>query len=94
MTGIAAGMMKGTDVAATNVPGPPIPMFVAGAQVKQLIPFAPKGGAAMNVAFMSYNGKAEFGGNLDTAAIYDHDVMVRCLQESLDEVVAIGEEAG
>ena len=93
MTGIAAGMMKGTDVAATNVPGPPIPMFVAGAQVKQLIPFAPKGGAAMNVAFMCYNGKAEFGVNLDTAAIYDHDVMVRCLQESLDEVVAIGEEA-
>lgn len=26
-TALAAGMMKGTDVAATNVPGPPIPIF-------------------------------------------------------------------
>jgi len=89
-TALAAGMMKGTDVAATNVPGPPIPMYVAGAEVSQLVPFAPKGGAALNVAFMSYNGKAEIGVNLDTAAIYDHDVMIRCLQESLDEVVALG----
>jgi WS/DGAT/MGAT family acyltransferase len=92
-TALAAGMMKGTDVAATNVPGPPIPIYIAGAKVEQLIPFAPKGGAAMNVAFMSYNGKAELGVNLDTAAIYDHDVMVRCLQESLAEIVALGSAA-
>jgi WS/DGAT/MGAT family acyltransferase len=87
---LAAGMMKGTDVAATNVPGPPIPVYVAGAKVVQLVPFAPKGGAAMNVALMSYDGRCEFGVNLDTAAIYDHDVMVRCLQESLAQVVAVG----
>ncbi|MFN8126609.1 MAG: WS/DGAT domain-containing protein [Candidatus Nanopelagicales bacterium] len=60
---------------------------MAGARVDQLVPFAPKGGAAMNVAFMSYNGKAEIGINLD-AAIYDHDVMVRCLKESLAQVLA------
>ncbi len=89
-TALAAGMMKGTDVAATNVPGPPIPMYVAGAKVDQLIPYAPKGGAAMNVALMSYNGKCGFGINLDTAAIYDHDVMVRCMEESLAEIVALG----
>ena len=35
-----------------------------------------------------YNGKAEIGINLDTAAIYDHDVMVRCLEESLAQVLA------
>lgn len=88
-TALAAGMMKGTDVAATNVPGPPIPVYMAGARVEQMMPFAPKGGAAMNVAMMSYDGKAEFGINLDTAAIYDHDVMVRCLEESLAEITAL-----
>ena len=93
-TALAAGMMKGTDVAATNVPGPPIPVYMAGARVDQLVPFAPKGGAAMNVAFMSYNGKAEIGINLDTAAIYDHDVMVRCLEESLAQVLASVPEQG
>lgn len=89
-TALAAGMMKGTDVAATNIPGPSIQVYLAGASVEQLLPFAPKGGAAMNVALMSYNGKAEIAINIDTAAIYDHDVMVRCLTETLEEIVALG----
>lgn len=88
-TAVAGGMMKGTDIAATNVPGPPIPVFIAGARVTALVPFAPKAGAALNVALMTYNGIAQLGVNLDTAAIYDHDVMVRCLEESLAEVVAL-----
>jgi diacylglycerol O-acyltransferase len=90
-TALAAGMMKGTDVAATNVPGPPKAVFLAGAQVEKLLPFAPKGGAAMNLAMVSYDGKAEIAVNIDTAAIYDHDVMVRCLAETLEEVVKLGE---
>ena len=38
---LAGMMMKGVDVAATNVPGPPFPVFLAGAQVTTLVPFAP-----------------------------------------------------
>ncbi|MDZ7578287.1 MAG: wax ester/triacylglycerol synthase family O-acyltransferase [Candidatus Nanopelagicales bacterium] len=88
---LAAGMMKGTDVAATNVPGPPVPICSAGARIEQLIPFAPKGGAAMNIALLSYDGRAELGINIDTAAIYDHEVMVRCLSEALDEILALSD---
>ncbi len=89
-TALAGGMMKGTDVAATNVPGPPIPVFVAGARVEALVPFAPKGGAAMNVALMTYAGTAQLGINLDTAAIYDADVMIECLAETVEEFKALG----
>ena len=89
-TALGAGLMKGTDVAATNVPGPPIPMYVAGAKVEALVPFAPKGGAAMNVALMTYDGTAFLGINLDTAAIYDHEVMVDCIKESVEEIAALG----
>jgi len=89
-TALAAGMMKGTDVAATNVPGPPFPVYTATAKVTGIYPFAPKGGAAMNVAMLSYDGRVLFAINIDTAAIYDHDVMVRCFAESLDEVLALG----
>ena len=89
-TAIAGGMMKGTDVAATNVPGPPIPVYMAGAKVEQLVPFAPKCGAALNVALMTYNGIAELGINMDTAAIYDYDVLLECIQESVDEINALG----
>lgn len=89
-TALAGGLMKGTDVAATNVPGPPIQVYVAGARVQALIPFAPKGGAAMNVAMMTYAGTAQFGINLDTAAIYDHDVMIECIAETVAEFSSLG----
>ena len=89
-TAFAGGMMKGTDVAATNVPGPPIPVYFAGAKLEALVPFAPKGGAALNVAMMTYNGIAQLGINMDTAAIYDHDILLECIQESVDEIIALG----
>ncbi len=89
-TALAGGMMKGTDVAATNVPGPPIAVYMAGAKVEALVPFAPKGGAALNIAMMTYNGIAQLGINMDTAAIYDHDIMLECIQEATDEIKALG----
>ena len=90
-TRIAGGLMKGTDFAATNVPGPPFPLFVAGARVIRLVPFAPKSGAAMNIGLMSYNGRAEIGINIDREAIPDIDVLLRCLNESFEEVLAIAD---
>ncbi len=85
-TAVAGGMMKGTDIAATNVPGPPIPVYMAGAKVEALIPFAPKGGAAINIALMTYNGKAQLGINVDTAAVYDHEVLLECINEAVEEI--------
>ncbi len=85
-TAIAGGMMKGTDIAATNVPGPPIPVYMAGSKVEALIPFAPKGGAAVNFALMTYNGIAQLGINVDTAAVYDHEVLLECINEAVDEI--------
>lgn len=87
-TRIAGGLMKGTDFVATNVPGPPIPVFLAGARVSRFLPFAPKGGAAVNVALMSYNGKAELGINIDEAAVADPAEMMECLRESFAEIIA------
>lgn len=91
-TALAGGMMKGTDVAATNVPGPPIPVYMAGAKVDRMVPFAPKGGAAINIALMTYNGIAQFGVNIDTAAIYDADTMIDCLAAEVNEFIALGAE--
>lgn len=87
-TRIAGGLMKGTDVVATNVPGPPIPVYMAGAKVTRMIPFAPKGGAAVNVGLMSYDGSAEIGVNIDTEAVADPDLMLESLRSSFADVVA------
>jgi diacylglycerol O-acyltransferase len=93
-TALSGGMMKGTDVAATNVPGPPIPVYFAGSKVEALVPFAPKGGAALNIALMTYNNVCYLGINIDTAAVYDADVMVECIAESVEEFIALGAPEG
>jgi diacylglycerol O-acyltransferase / wax synthase len=87
-TRIAGGLMKGTDVVATNVPGPPIPVYMAGAKVTRMIPFAPKGGAAVNVGLMSYDGRAEIGVNVDTEAVSNPELLLDCLRQSFADVVA------
>jgi len=89
-TVIAGGLMKGTDVAATNVPGPPFPVYVSGARVTRLVPFAPKGGAALNAALMSYDGTAFLGITIDAAAVTDPDLLVDCLSAALHSVAASG----
>lgn len=91
-TRIAGGLMKGTDVVATNVPGPPFPVYMAGAKVTHMIPFAPKGGAAVNVGLMSYAGQAEIGVNVDTEAVSDPDFLMECFRTSFDEVLASASE--
>ncbi len=90
-TSISAGMMKGVDVAITNVPGPPIPLYSGGARVELLVPFAPKCGAALNVALMTYDGTAFVGVNLDARAIPDPEAFVEHLRAGFDEVLAIAD---
>ena len=87
-TRIAGGLMKGTDFAATNVPGPPFPVYIAGGLVTRLSVFAPKSGAAINIGLISYNGRAEIGINIDREAVPDVEFLVDCLNESFDEVLA------
>ncbi len=89
-TSIAGGLMKGTDFAATNVPGPPIPVYMAGSKVESMVPFAPKAGAALNIGLMSYDGKVFLGINIDRAAVGSPEELTDLLAESLESVVAVG----
>ena len=46
----------------SNVPGPPIPLYAAGAQVKGVFPFGPLlEGAGLNVTVLSNMGNVDFG---------------------------------
>lgn len=90
-TQAAAGMMKGCDLAITNVPGPPILLYSAGSEVQVIVPFAPKGGAAANVGLMTYNGTAYIGVVIDTRAIPDADEFIEHLRAGFDSVLAISD---
>lgn len=88
-TSISGAMMKGVDVAVTNLPGPPIPLYLAGARVTALVPFAPKAGAAVNLALMTYDGTAIVGLTMDPRAIPDSEVFVECMRAAFDQVLGI-----
>jgi WS/DGAT/MGAT family acyltransferase len=85
--GVIGAMLKGVDFLASNVPGVPVPMWLAGRQVRQFFPFGPTAGAALNVTLMSYAGQCCIGVNADAAAIPDPDVLLRCLRAGFDGVV-------
>ena len=92
-TYVAGGLMKGTDFVATNVPGPPIPVFFAGTQILRMLPYAPKAGAAVNCALMSYNGVAQVGVNIDTVAVPKPKELVADLKAGLEEIAALAGSA-
>lgn len=92
-TFVAGGLMKGTDFVATNVPGPPIPVYFAGAQILRMLPYAPKAGAAVNCALMSYNGVAQIGVNIDTEAVPKPQELVADLKAGMEEIVALAKAA-
>ncbi len=90
-TSIAAGMMKGCDLAVTNVPGPPVALYASGAKVRAIVPFAPKAGAAVNIAMLTYDGTAFVGLNIDTRSVPDADAFVEHIRTGFDHVLAIGD---
>jgi WS/DGAT/MGAT family acyltransferase len=50
------------NLVVSNVPGPPIPLYAAGAQVKGVFPFGPLlEGAGLNVTVLSNMGHVDFG---------------------------------
>ncbi len=84
---IIGGMMKGVDVLASNVPGPPFPLYIAGAKIVDFWPFGPPAGAALNVTMFSYDGTARFAFTIDTAAVTDHHRLMACFDAAVADAV-------
>ncbi len=86
---ILGAMLKGVDITTSNVPGPPFPVFMAGARVEEFYAFGPLAGAAINITLFSYDGTVHLGVNSDRAAVGDHELFTRCLRAALDDTVAL-----
>ena len=77
------------DLLVTNVPGPQVPLYVGDARVEAVYPVVPLGpGHLLAVGVTSYAGQVYVGFTADRAAIDDLDVLVSCLQDAVDELVA------
>lgn len=85
-TAVFGAMLKGIDFVTTNVPGPPVPVYVGGARVESQFAFAPMTGAAANIALLSYENDLNVGINTDPAAVPDPETLVDCLSGGFAEI--------
>ncbi len=87
--GLLGGMLRSVDVIASNVPGVPIPLYLAGAKMEAQYAFGPRSGAAVNITLLSYLDQLHIGVNTDPAAVPDGDKLVGCLRDAFDELLKL-----
>ncbi|MDQ1392483.1 MAG: diacylglycerol O-acyltransferase / wax synthase [Acidimicrobiaceae bacterium] len=87
--GVLGGLLRTVDVITSNVPGVPIPLYLAGAKLEAQYPFGPRSGAAVNVTLLSYLDGLFIGVNSDPAAVPDQATFMACLRDGFDEVLKV-----
>jgi len=88
-TGLFGSMLKGIDFVTSNVPGPPVPVYLLGARLERQIAFGPMTGAAANITLLSYIDQLDIGVNTDPRAVEHPDLFIDCLRQGFDEIVAL-----
>ena len=72
---------------STNVPGPQIPLYLAGHKLLHWYPLGPlASGIGLFVAMLSYNQKLTFGTTVDPRQVPDVWLLAGCIRESYDEL--------
>jgi WS/DGAT/MGAT family acyltransferase len=76
------------NLVVTNVPGPQMPLYVLGRQMREIYPLVPLARRqALCVGIMSYNGQVDFGLVGDYDAMADLDSFALDLEGAVREVV-------
>jgi diacylglycerol O-acyltransferase len=85
---VAAEVMRRQhDIVITNVPGPQLPLYAAGARMVASYPVLPLTAAhPLTIGVTSYDGEIFLGLNGDRYAVRDLDVLAQCLSDSLQEL--------
>ncbi len=75
------------NVTISNVPGPPFPLYVAGAQMKATYPIGPIfDGGGLNITVMSYMDSLDFGFLVCPELIPDPWQLADALHEALEQM--------
>jgi len=78
------------DVQASNVAGLTKPVYTAGARIERMYPIGPLPGCAVMTVLLSYAGTCSIGINTDPAAVTEPDLLLTCLADGFDEILALG----
>ena len=90
VTAMWGSMLKGVDVCITNIPGPTLETYLAGARVERMYAFAPPSGAAVNVSLVTSADRVCIGIVVDRAAVPDSPKMATCLADGFEKVLRLG----
>ena len=85
-------VLRKVDFLASDVPGLPVPVYLAGAKVRVQYAFGPTIGSAVNVTLLTYVDTCALGIDVDTGAIPDYEEFYDCLVAGFDEVLALADE--
>jgi WS/DGAT/MGAT family acyltransferase len=86
-SGLADVLPMAANVCISNVPGPNVPLYGAGAKVAALYPVSiPAHGCALNLTVQSYLGNLDFGLTADRKAVPD---MTRLADDLIDSFTAL-----
>jgi len=84
-------VLRKVDFLASDVPGIPVPVYLAGAKVQVQYAFGPTIGSAVNVTLLTYVDTCALGIDVDTGSIPDFEAFYDCLVEGFDEVLALAD---
>lgn len=78
---------QASDVTTSNVPGPPLPLYLAGEKVVAVYPLVATIGAAVNVTMVTYDGRAFLGISADDRAVHDLPDLMHDLADGFEAVI-------
>jgi WS/DGAT/MGAT family acyltransferase len=80
---------RSIDLQASNIRGLDRAAYLAGARVERMYAFGAAPGPAVMATLMSYHGTCCVAINVNAAAVPDHELFVRCMQEGLAEITSL-----
>ncbi len=85
-----AAELRPYNLVVTNVPGPPFPLYLLGAQLREVYPYVPLyGHTSVGIALFSYAGGLFWGLSGDWQAVPDLHDLVADVQAAFDELGAL-----
>jgi len=86
------GLAMTHDVQVSNLPGYPMPVYLAGQQVRRIYPFGPVPGVAAMIVLTSHVGVCYVGINVDPAAVRNAALFDSCLHDGFAEVLRLAQD--
>lgn len=91
---LALDKMRPYNVVVTNVPGPPVPLYLLEARIEEIYPLVPlMVGQLLGIALFSYCGKLFFGLAADWQAVPDLHELVGAVEEAFAELMEVAAAA-